>query len=233
MNKNGSITTEVAASLLLDHSLYPRHQISDQNVRDLQRAHEAGAKLPSVIADTKTRKVVDGFHRVTRATKYDGEEAKIQVEWRTYANDGAIFLDAVRLNSGHGLGLNPYDKARVAVLGKEEFHLEADEIASALGMTTESLSSLEMRKTAIGPDSKLVPIKRTLQHFAGRKVTRRQLDAQKRADGHHQRFILGQTINLLSGDLLDREDDTLLDLLEELVRLGRDYLRVARKKKAS
>src|SRR5436190_4972945 len=96
-----------ASTLVLDYNLYPRHKLDPVNLRTLNEALDAGEALPSVIADKTSKRVVDGFHRTTVALR---RNVDVAVEWRTYKDDAAMFLDAVALNARHGVPLEPFDR---------------------------------------------------------------------------------------------------------------------------
>lgn len=206
-----------AATLILDYGLYPRHDLNPIHIRDIIQAMESGKEMPPVIADRETKKITDGFHRVTAALRID-ENATITVEWRDYADDAARFEDAMRLNASHGQKFSPYDHARCVIIG-EEFSLTPDRIAAALNMTRDKLEDLRMRKTASGPDSHLQPIKHTVVHLAGRKLSEQQIEGLAHTGGKSQTYYVNQVINFLEGDLLDRENEKLMERLAKLARL--------------
>ena len=217
-----------AASLVLDMNVYPRHQVADHHVRDMQNAVEAGVVLPPVIADRKSRRVVDGFNRITRALRYEGEGAMIDVVWRTYRSEQDLFLDAIALNSAHGLKFTSYDMARCIVVA-DELKIDPEMVASNLHITVERLSELKATKTAIGPGSRIVPIKRTLHHLAGERITHQQIEGNRHAVGHHQLFLVNQVINLLESNLLDTENVGLMERVSVLAGLLKPHAAKARK----
>lgn len=199
-------------TLLLDYDLYPRHQIDGTNVANITRAREAGIELPPVIVWRKNKKVIDGFHRVTDALRH--ELQSIAVEWRDYKNEAAAFEDAMVLNA-HGRQLTPYDKARCIQLA-EALRLEPERLAAALCMTQLRLEELRLRKTAIDPESKIVPIKATLHDFAGTKLDRKQVEGNKQAGGMYPLAYVNQVINLLDNHLVDQANEKLVARLQEL-----------------
>lgn len=216
-----------AASLVLDYNLYPRHQLNTQHIRNLQNSTEAGAQFPPVVADRKTRKVVDGFHRVTRALKYEGADAEIEAEFRNYKDEGAMLLESMVFNSGHGARLSSYDLVRCIVLA-EEFSLSPVQVSSALHLTAEKIVELRQNKTAEDPEGNVIPIKRTSMHLAGSRMTRVQVEGNKRSVGFHGVFLVNQVINLVEHRLLDLTNETLVeklihlrDLLDKMQKLAK------------
>ena len=52
--------TKPIAALILDETLWPRHNISAANLAAITEAVRAGATMPPVVIDAKTSKVIDG-----------------------------------------------------------------------------------------------------------------------------------------------------------------------------
>lgn len=215
-----------AALLVLDYQLYPRHQIDDGNVRSLVEAMKAGAKLPPPTIDQKTLKVIDGFHRVTAALRVDGPDAEIVADHRDYLNDGAMLEDAIRRNASHGRKLTPYDEARCLALA-EQFQVTRERLADAMSVTREHLAALEARKIAIAPDDSELPIRNTLRHLAGEKLSPLQATGARRTGGMSQLFYVNQLINLLESDLLDTTNEKLMGRVAVLAGLLKQSLGVA------
>lgn len=209
-----AVETVLAASLVLDYNLYPRHQTDAANVSRIVESLRAGFALPPVVADRASRRVVDGFHRIQAALKVGGEGAEIAVEWQDYDSDAAILLDAGARQASHGLQLSSYDMARFAILA-EEFHITRDVVAEALHITRDKLDWLHIKKVGFTKDGEPVELKRTVVHLAQTELTPKQLEAQKRAGGMSPKFYVRQLQSLIDGDLLP--DDPTLD--EELTGL--------------
>jgi hypothetical protein len=183
----------------------------------MQKALEAGEVLPPVVADKKSKVVVDGFHR-TLVVLRKGPNALIEVLFRPYKNRAEMLLDAMRLNSAHGEKLSSYDKARSVALA-EEFKLAPEVVAAALRMTVEQVADLRMRKTAIDPDQKLIPIKLPLRRFAGQQLTASQIEGNQRAGGMSQLYMINQVINLIEHNLIDTASESVRERLAHLAKL--------------
>lgn len=209
-------TTIKASTLTLDYSLYPRHRISEDNARRIREAMEAGIVTPPVIADRKTKKVIDGFHRVTAALQIDAN-AEIQVELRDYKDNAARFQDAIVLNANHGLGLTAYDRARCVALG-QRFGMELPMIALALSTTADRIEKILAHKMAV-IDGKPVPIKGSVRHLAGQELSDKQQRGMTKSAGSHQLFMVTQLINLIENDLLDKSNRGVMQALQRLVEL--------------
>lgn len=213
-----------AAELVLDFSLYPRHDINEANVRSMVQSLSAGKKLPPVLVDRRSRRVVDGFHRTRAVLKCLGSDADIDAEFKDFANDSAMFEEAMRRNASHGLRLYPYDIAHCVVRGRE-FGLADEVIADAVSITHESLRHVVATKISVA-NERLLPIKRTLSHLAGQELTTGQQRANEHAGGHAPLFYVNQVILLLENEAWDREDDQFSSRLLALGRLIDEKLAV-------
>jgi len=205
------------ALLVLDYDLYPRQDVDSANVRSLVEALNAGVELPPIVIDKQSKRVVDGIHRVHSYRRVLDETATIEVIARNYASDAEMFLDAIQLNAGHGKRLSPFDKAR-AILRAEELKIEVDRIAGALHITIDRVGEIEIRKGARTNGQKII-IKNTLRHLAGGKLNKKQRVANDRAGGMFPLYYVNQVINIIEGDVLDRENEKLMERLGELREL--------------
>lgn len=206
--------TVPAASLVMDFDLYPRHAINEVNVAHIVEAMRAGTEIPPVVADRASRRLVDGFHRTRSALRLHGAEATIAVEWREYADQAALLLDAIARNSGHGQKLSTYDKVRSATLAAD-LMVERDQVAAALRITRAQLDKLDVTRTAT-VDARVVPIKRTAQHLAGEEISARQLVGIQRAGGKSPLYYVNRVIDLIEYDLLDHENEAVVARLAHL-----------------
>lgn len=219
-------TNQVLASeLVLDFTLYPRVSVDPQHVSYIMEAIRAGASFPPVIVDKKSKRVIDGFHRIKAALRLS-PDAKIAVEWRSYRNEAEMLLEAVALNAGHGRMLAMYDRTRCVVLA-DALGIDPARIATALNLTVERVVELRATRTATF-GGELVPLKRTLLHMTGKRLTNAQEKAQQKLSGMNQVFYANQLITLIEADLLDTENPALMTALGKLYGL----LKVAIKKVA-
>lgn len=203
-----------AAGLILDFDLYPRHDVDNHNIRCIVTAIEAGETMPPVVIDKKSKRVIDGFHRIKATLRTDGD-ATIAVIEKSYKNDAAMFIDAMRLNANHGAKLDSHDRAHCCIVA-ERLKIPMDAVAGALHMPKEKLGGLRVCRTAKDSSGQAVPLKRTMQHMAGQKLTRPQVAANERSSGMNQVFYANQIIDLIESKSLDRNDDKLLERLRHL-----------------
>lgn len=210
--------TMKVAEVVLDYNLYPRNNVDQHAVRAIVEALKVGVALPAILIDRKSKRVVDGFHRTIAKRRFDGPDAEIDAIEKNYKNEAAIFQDAMRLNAAHGTRLDPCDRVRCTIIG-ERLGIAIDMIAGALNMSTDKLVDLKTTRTARGKGDLAVPIKRTVQHLAGRKLTRRQEEANMKLSGMQQVFYANQLIELIESKMLDQEDAKLLERLRHLHEL--------------
>lgn len=163
--------------LLFQRDLYPRHDLSDGNLRRLAQVREAGREFDPVIACRQTRVIIDGAHRWTVARRRGDPD--IAVEWRDYDSDAERFEAAARLNSVHGLALSSHDRLRVIEIG-EHLGLKEVQIADALAMSTAGLRALRPRYATVREAAedggerysyRRVPLKASVRHLSGQEIT--------------------------------------------------------------
>ena len=204
------------SSLVFDHNLYPRFEIDDYCITDYARAMEAGAIFPPIIADRKSRRVVDGWKRGKAALKFSGDGAKIEVEWRDYKDEAAVLLDAISTNTIHGERISRYDLQRCAILG-QQFGIREDLLAAAMRVTPDHLEQIraKLRSTRAGD---VIANKQVGAHLP-LVVTVKQADGLKRSGGNNQAFFINQVINLIENNLLDTGSERVMERLAHLAAI--------------
>ena len=228
-------------SLILDFDLYPRCKVDSQHAGYMLDSIEAGVELPPVIIDKKSKRVIDGFHRVTawqRFFKLNKEEIPtINVILKSYTSEANMFLDAMKYNASHGRMLTQYDRAH-CIIKAEALELSIDVTSGALSITVDKYGELRAEHTGelhVSPHlskkgnkttrktahhkTKLIPLKRTIKHLAGKELTVQQVEVNKKLSGMNQSFYVNQLIDLIESDLLDRENTNLMARLEKLYDL--------------
>lgn len=215
------------SELVLDFSVYPRTQLSNYNTASIAEALSAGAELPPIIAEEKSKRIVDGFHRHHALMRVFGEDAVIDVVFKRYKDDADLFADAMRRNATHGQKLSKFDRLR-CVIKSEELGLSVDAAIKALGMTREALGDLKANRIGklTGPRTgetpgveTAVPLKRTIEHMSGQQLTQGQVDANLKLGGMDQLFYINQLILLLREGLIDTDNRSVMAGLDELERL--------------
>ena len=129
------------SELVEDFDIYPRHSVDSAYVSELSRAIQADITLPLVRVDKKTKRIVDGFHRVRAWRKVLGRGGEIDVDLRTYADEQALLKEAIELNAAHGRKLDQQDRSRSALL-LERHGVTVREIAVVLRTTEQRVQEL-------------------------------------------------------------------------------------------
>lgn len=166
--------------LVEDLRVYPRGAVSDMRADDLAYALDAGAVLPPLVIDRKTRKIVDGFHRARAFRKRHGKDAEVPCIVRDFADDAAMLLESARLNSGHGLPLGRHDQ-RVVAIRARELGADSAEIAAALGITPQRLITIAVRVAQ--SDEGDVPLKRGTEHLSNQYLSHDQVEKIRKMRG--------------------------------------------------
>ena len=205
------------AKLVLDYDLYPREQIQSFNVRQMVEALEAGTVLPPIIVERKSKRVVDGFHRVRAYQKLYGKDAEVSAIFRTYEGEAQMFAGAIALNSTHGRNLTPYDRAR-CLARAEELKMDPAVVAKALNMTIETMGRLKTERLGYF-HTKPIVLKRTITHLAGEELNEEQFEYNRRAGGMNQTFFINQIIAMLEADVVDWENERVVKALKHLHEL--------------
>lgn len=204
--------------LVEDFDFYPRLQVDSQHVLYLSQALLAGCELPRILIDKKTKRIVDGFHRRRAYEKAYGADHQVEVDEKSYRTESELFLDAARLNAVHGKRMATADYVRV-IQRAEDLKIEPSSVASALRLTVEKVGELKADRTAHDSHLTAVPLKRTINHMAGKVLNDGQLKANKGLSGMNQIFYANQLISLLENELIDRENAALLVRLKRLHEL--------------
>jgi hypothetical protein len=200
--------------LVRDFDIYPRSQVDSTHAGGIRRAIKEGVELPPLVICKKTKRIVDGFHRYKANLDEYGPDHEIEVIEKTYRSEKAILLDAMKYNASHGKPMTPYDHARCLHLAAT-LEVEDRELAKVLHVDSNYVAELRVERTA--EDAGVyVPLKHTIKHKAGAKLTKRQALANKKLGGMNQAFYANQLIELIEADLIDVANENLMARLEVL-----------------
>jgi len=207
------------AALVEDTAIYPRHSVDDMHVNGLVMALRAGVTLPPVVAEAKSRRIVDGWHRVRAYRKVLGPQASIDVDLRTYKSEGDLLADAVALNSSHGRRLDRVDQVRAIYL-LEEAGVQRERIALVLHIHETRVEQLRVRvamaEPAEGGAPETIALKRPVLHLAGTELSKEQRTVHDSMAGTSFLLQAHQLRDALRFDFVNRADDRLIEALQEL-----------------
>jgi hypothetical protein len=201
------------SELVMDYTVYPRHAVDTTNIADLRQAIRARVNLPKIIAEAKTNRIVDGFHR---KMAYEAEGfTQVEVEWREYESDAELFLDAARLNSGHGRKLDRIDQIKIITRAISELNVDPKRVAAALNLSVERVNELSPR-VAYNPNGDLRAMKAGTRHLWGKQLTEEQADALPSTLGRGPLHMVNSVLIAVEGDLFDLADPNVRERLERL-----------------
>ena len=204
-----------AASLVFDTSFYPRHVVDEQTVNEYKQSLRAGSELPPLLADRKTRTLVDGKHRLMAWIGVAGNETLVPVIFRDYADERAMFIEAVEINARHGRRLTPFDKTRCFVLG-ERFGITRTVMAKILSITEGRLQQIEIQRIARDEDGNPVPVKEPFQGFAQKEISPAQIQIQRHVGGMSLTYCINQVMLFLEADIPDLYKPEMIAKLQRL-----------------
>lgn len=199
------------SELVEDMEFYPRHSVDASHVTALALALESGAELPAIVADKKSKRIVDGWHRVRAYKRVNGVESTVRVELVSYKNDAAMKLDAVKRNAEHGRRLDASDRTRSALM-LESAGLKVEIIAAAMHMPESQVLRITL-KTAKGssgahliPGTRKIALKGSVGHLAGTTLTKSQAEAHDSMPGSPLRLAAKQLYLALREDMANMDD---------------------------
>jgi|TARA_Y100000034_G_C6827649_1_gene373315 hypothetical protein len=204
------------ATLLIDETLYPRHKLSEHNVRMLKDAKIAGANLPPIVVDRETKKVVDGWHRLKAFQALGLQEIEAIV--KPFATERDMFVEAVTINAAHGYKLTVWDQAR-SIQRLREMGADMQVIAKSLAISPKRLEKLYERVGIDGAGEKR-PLKRSVRHLTGKKMTDEQVAYNEgSAPGLDFTALLSQIIRGLEANSINLKDENTSRLFERMCEL--------------
>lgn len=210
--------TVKASELIEDFAIYPRNCVWDGHVADLAESIRAGAALPPCVADAKTMRLVDGFHRRRAHVKVHGEGAPIEVMFVDYKNESAMVADAIVRNAQHGRRLTTADIARCAELAKR-YKISREKLAGMLEVTREKLTGISARRTAKASNGKgTVVLRRAQESLAGKTLSKEQEEVSSHVGGHTALHHVNTLIKLIESKSLP-DDDRLFERMRYLNEL--------------
>jgi len=180
------------SELVLDYTVYPRTNVSEEHVRLMVETLLSGRELPPIVACATTKRIVDGFHRYHAYQKIKAET--VPVELRVYASEVDFYKDAVALNVGHGRPLSRYELKRV-VAKCEKLGLQREEVAELIRVRPATID--EMRREVAFAGGEIVPVKRGLEALQGQKLTPRQEKTLRSWGGMNAVFYVDRLIDYL------------------------------------
>jgi hypothetical protein len=189
--------------------------LDDAHTARLTEALRAGETFPPVIAEHRSRRLVDGFHRSRAYLRAFGDEATCTVDWRDYADDRALFKDAGRLNVRHGLRISRIDEAHCMAVAAR-LGIPDAEMAEVLALTQQKYDELRTARFATSADGQPVLLKRSNRHLAGCSISADQAAGNARSSGWKLDFHADQIMNAVEHQLVNYQDSAVVAKLRRL-----------------
>jgi len=218
------------SELVEDMELYPRHAVDNAHVASLVLAMESGSQLPPIVADKKSKRITDGWHRARAYARIHGPTATVEVELIDYASEADMIFDAVRRNSAHGRKLDSMDQTR-SIHMMEKRGLQSIQIAAALNVPEKRIEKLRIKVAssrssgiATVPGTKSITLKRSCSHMAGKSLTADQVKVHDSAPGTSYLLVSRQLREALRVELVNLDDERLVEELCALRDALNEYL---------
>jgi ParB-like chromosome segregation protein Spo0J len=208
-------TTIALNKIVLDEAIYPRSGVSEFNVGRLISAIKTGVKLPPLIVEASTFRLVDGRHRYEAFKRQ--EIAKVSVEQKVYSTEADLFADAVRYNIGHGEPLDQYS-VRSAIVRLEKYGYSRERISDVVRLPVDALEKIE-RGLAANESGEPIALKGGLNHMAGSVLNPAQLEVNRHYSGAKASFHARQLGDLLQNDMWPMRSESFAREMDRVVKL--------------
>jgi hypothetical protein len=208
-------TTIAINKIVLDDSIYPRNGTSDIHVSRLVASLKLGGKLPPMIVEASTMRLVDGRHRYKAYEHL--EISKVSVEQKVYSTEADLFADCVRCNIAHGEPLDQYS-VRAAIVRLEKYGYTRDRISDVVRMPIETLEKIE-RGFAANESGEPVALKGGLSHLSGAVLSAAQLNVNRHYSGGKASFYARQLSELLENNMWPERSQSFAHQMDRLVSL--------------
>jgi hypothetical protein len=205
------------SKIILDESIYPRSNVSQINVDRLRAALKTGVKLPPLVIEAKTHRLVDGRHRQAAYQQEDIETCEV-IE-KVYANNAELFADAIRCNIGHGEPLDHYSIRRAILRLTTEYGYERDVVSEIVRLPVPQIEHIEKGFAAKIEDGKPFAVKGGLPHLAGMALSAAQREVVKHYSGGKAIFQARQLADLLEHDMWPRKSAAFAAEMNRLTKL--------------
>ena len=209
--------------LIQDWKIWPRHEagkLDSTNVSKLREILESGRNFNTpIVADSKSLRLIDGFHRTRALLDVFGDDAETEVLLRDYADEVAMRIDAARYANSGSLQLTPKDKVHFA-LGMRRDHVPWPLIADALDMDMERVRKLVEGRSVMTQDGTKIAVSAAVaplaEHLAGRPANSDQEHFARTANGSPPMMHARMLLNALRARGAISHDEQTVNVLREL-----------------
>lgn len=211
------------STLKQDPQILDLRPVNPLFVSRYRQAMRAGDVFPPLIVDREGA-IIAGNHRYEAAMAEFGENHTVEVVAKSYRDDAERIEDAIRDNARHGNALDGITRKR-AILRLSELGRKPEAIGTLLGISVkrvEEMAGLSVLVVGNGGKSQAQPVKRGLEHMAGRSVSADQYETHRNSDrGVPAAQSARQLIRWIGNDWIDWQDDETRDTMIELAEMIR------------
>lgn len=206
--------TRKIKSLHQDDQILDLRPVNPLFVSRYRQAMRNGDKFPPLIIDRQGA-IISGNHRYSAYLAEFGEDYEIEVIIKTYKTAAERIEDAIRDNAKHGNPLDGITRKR-AVLILTELGRKPGEIANLLGVSVKRIEEMAgMSVMIVGGGTH--PLKRGLEHMAGKKVTPEEYEEHRTMDqGVPAAQCAQQLIRWIHNGWIDWTDIKTVSVMKEL-----------------
>lgn len=208
--------------IIIDESIYPRSGVDETNVGRIESAIKIGTKLPPLIVEAKTHRLVDGRHRYAAYVKQ--EVKTVEVTEKVYATEADLFADAVRFNASHGEPLDSFS-IKNSIIRLEEYGYSRDKISEVVRLPVEQIEKITRGFARDAETGKPIALKGALSHMAQQPLNKNQQDVNRHFGGPKATFYVRQLCDVLANDMWPRTENFAVEmdrLVDLWIRVKRD-----------
>jgi hypothetical protein len=205
------------------NQLYPRSHFDYRKVIEYASAMKTGAKFPKILVGIHKglKYVPDGIHRVkaSQLLKKDSIDAEVK-EYDSFTN---MYVDAVKLNSTHGLGLKFSERAVIMRRMLEEFKIPKRQISEILGVPIPQFTVF-LERTFINSEGKIESFKASVWK-AMKEQEFDETEIQQVGETINQDIVTSTRIQSLLKELLQALENNLIPFnVPEIKELASEIL---------
>ena len=216
MNSPVETTEMVKVGLLKeDGDLYPRQKIDQTHVAHIVSAIKSGDVMPPLVADRKTKMLIDGAHRRRGYQRAFGPDYETPVVFKDYPNRAEMLLDAIRYNSAHGNNLTASDRAHCRILS-QGMKIPPVRFCEAMRIPLVQYGGFKVAFMGKGKGRVDLPLKPGMRHLAGQELTPRQVEVNDHLNGNDPLYLVKCITELLEVGAFDLDDEKTVQRLTAL-----------------
>jgi len=209
--------------IVFDENIYPRQSSWWQTSYKYAEEMKAGARFPPITVGFVNGRyvLVDGKHR-NDALLMNKETHTSVVVLYGYTLD-ELYIEAVKLNRAHGVGLTSFDKVKI-IKRLEDMKYSLGDIATIVQIPLGSIEKFVAQRITLNPLGQVTVLKSPLKFMAGGTITMTD-EEQDTLSVRSEISLVNQMTQIFSNPKMLRVDITFVDAIEKLYQLIQDFLK--------